>query len=130
MANKPKYLFGLPSWALALLSAIVFSVLLIVIASLLSSIIPIGENVGEGIAYILYGVAIAAACYFICKHNPRSFWYVPIIANISGILSAIVESSFWVTDLWIFMAIGWVLSLIASIIGRVVGQRVFKTSEV
>jgi hypothetical protein len=123
METTEKKLPGLPSWLLALLTAFVFSILLIVIASLLGSILPIDENIGEGIAYVLYGMAIAAACFFICKHDPKSVWYVPIIANISGILSAVVEPSFWVTDLWILIGIGWILSIIAAIVGSVLGQK-------
>lgn len=123
MAIKEKKLLGLPSWALALLTAIVCSVLLIVVASLLGSVLPIDENIGEAIAYIFYGFTIAAACFLICKHDPKSFWYVPIIANIPGILSAIIEPNFWITDLWILICSGWVLSIIASIIGSVLGQK-------
>jgi hypothetical protein len=126
---KENKLLRLPSWGLALLTAFVFSILLILIASLLGSILPIDENIGEGIAYILYGAAIAVACYFICRYNPKSVWYVPIIANISGILSAIVEPNFWITDLWIFMGIGWVLSIIGAIVGKIVGQRLMLRTE-
>jgi hypothetical protein len=128
MEIKKKKLLGLPSWGLALLAAIVFSIFLIVIASLVGSILPIDENIGEGIAYSLYGVAIAVACFFICKHNPKSVWYVPIIANILGILSAIVEPSFWISDLWILIGFGWILSIVASIIGRIVGQKRYELS--
>src|SRR4030066_1824233 len=117
MGTKEKKLLGMPSWGLALLTAFVTSILLIVIASLLGSILPIAENISEGIAYIVFNILVAAACFFICKHDPKSVWYVPIIANIPGIFSAIVEPNFWITDLWIFIGIGWVLSVVASILG-------------
>lgn len=123
MEIEKKKLLGLPSWGLALLIAFVSIILLILIASLLGPILPIDKNISEGIGYILYGIIVAIACFFICKHDPKSVWYVPIIANIPGIFSAIVEPNFWITDLWIFIGIGWVLSMIASIIGRVVGHR-------
>ncbi|OGU84683.1 MAG: hypothetical protein A2W11_07675 [Ignavibacteria bacterium RBG_16_35_7] len=123
MGTKEKKLLGMPSWGLALLTAFVTSILLIVIASLLGSILPIDENISEGIAYIVFNILVAAACFFICKHDPKSVWYVPIIANIPGIFSAIVEPNFWITDLWIFIGIGWVLSVVASILGAIVGRR-------
>jgi hypothetical protein len=120
---KEKKLLGLPSWGLALLTAFVSIILLFLLSSLLGSILPFDKNVGEGIGYIFYGIIVAIACFFICKHDPKSVWYVPIIANIPGIFSAIVESNFWITDLWIFICSGWILSIIASFIGRTVGQR-------
>lgn len=125
MKTKTNKLLGLPSWGLALLTALVSLIFLFFFSALLGSILPIDENISEGIAYISYSAAIAIACYFICKRDPKSVWYVPIIANIPGIFSAIVEPNFWITDLWIFIGIGWVLSVIAAISGKMVGKRVY-----
>ena len=122
METKEKKLLGLPSWGLALLAGFLSFILLFFLAALLGSILPINKDISEGIAYVLLGIVIATACYFICKHNPKSVWYVPIIANIFGILAAIVEPSFWITDLWILICGGWVLSIIAALIGAKLGQ--------
>ncbi len=130
MEIKKQKLLGLPSWGLALLTAFVSIILLILIASLLGPILPIDKNLSEDIGYIIYGIIVAIACFFICKHNPKSVWYVPIIANIFGIFAAIVEPNFWITYLWILICGGWVLSIIASILGRVVGQRGYEISKV
>lgn len=124
MEIKKKRLLGLPSWGLALLTAFVSIILLILIASLLSPILPFDKNISENIGYIIYGIIVAIACFFICKHDPKSVWYVPIIANLPGIFSAIVEPNFWITDLWIFMGIGWVFSVIAAILGSILGKKV------
>lgn len=117
-----KRLLGLPSWGLALLVGFLSFIFLFIFAALLGSILPIDEDISEGIAYVLLGIIIAASCYFICKHNPKSVWYVPIIANIFGIFAAIVEPNFWITYLWILICGGWVLSIIASILGAKVGR--------
>ena len=52
----------------------------------------------------------------------KSIWYVPILCNASGIISAIVEPNFWTTSLWIVICGGWVLSLIGAISGAMVGK--------
>ena len=116
---KEKKLLGLPSWGSALLTAFVSLIFLFFLSALLVSILPIDKNISESIAYIIFGIIVAAACYFICKHNPNSIWYVPIICNTVGIISAIVEPNFWITDLWIFIGSGWVLSIIGATIGAV-----------
>ena len=121
--KKQKSLFGIPSWGLSLLTALLSLIILIFLASLLSSIPKIGENLGEGIAYISYDIIIAIACFFICRHNPKSIWYVPIICNTIGVISAIVEPNFWITSLWIVMCGGWILSLIGAISGALIGRR-------
>ena len=119
MEIKEKKLLGLPSWGLGLLTAFVSLIFLFFFSALLGSILPIDKNISESIAYIIFGIIVAAACYFICKHNPKSIWYVPIICNAVGILSAIIEPNFWRTDLWIFIGSGWVLSIIGATIGAV-----------
>lgn len=121
-AKVQKSLLGLPSWGLSLLIGIFSIIFLIVIASLMGTIPGVKEEVSEGIGYIIYAVVIAAACFFICKNNPSSVWYVPVLCNIGGIFSAFVEPTFWTTSMWIFICGGWVLSLIGAIIGAIVGR--------
>jgi hypothetical protein len=121
--KEQKSLFGIPSWGLSLLTALLSTILLFLVADLLGSILKINENMSEGIAYISYDIIIALACFFICRQNPKSIWYVPILCNITGIISAIIEPNFWITSLWIFTCGGWVLSLIGAISGAMVGQR-------
>jgi len=119
--KEQKSLFGIPSWGLSLLTALLSTIILFVLASLLIYRMRIPENISEGIAYIIYDIIIVIACFFICRHNPKSIWYVPILCNTGGIISAIVEPTFWITSLWIFICGGWVLSLIGAISGAMVG---------
>ena len=92
-------------------------------ASLFSLIEKLCGDAGELIAYIGYDIIIVVACYFICKENPKSIWYVPVIANAMGIVTAIVEPNFWITPLWMLFSSGWVLSLMAAIYGAFLGRR-------
>ena len=95
MKNKKKNtLLGVPSWRLSLYTAVLSIVILISIATLLGSILNIDENLSEGIAYIMYDIFIATACFLICRHNPKSVWYVPILCNIMGIIPAFVEANY------------------------------------
>ena len=122
-SNKQKAVFGIPSWGLSLITAALSLVFLFLLAALLSLIPKMGEDIGELIAYVSYDVLIATSCFFICRHNPKSIWYVPILCNTMGIISAIVEPNFWITSLWIVICGGWILSLIGAISGAFIGRR-------
>ena len=121
-SKKQKCLLGLPSWGLSLLVAISAIIILVLLIYLLSLIFK-NENIAEGIAYVIYDIIIAAACFFICRNNPKSIWYVPILCNTMGIISAIVEPNFWITSLWILICSGWLLSVGSAISGAIIGKR-------
>ena len=106
----------------SIITAFLSIVILLFLANILSDVVKLGD-IGESIAYISYGILIAIACYFICRQNPKSFWYVPILCNIFGIISAVVEPNFWITPLWIVICCGWLLSLIAAVSGAILGKR-------
>jgi hypothetical protein len=112
--GKESFLAGIPSWALALITAFLSFFLLFLLAY------PFGEVIG----YISYNIVIVIACFLICMKNPSSIWYVPIICNIVGVIAAFGEENFyWISTLWIIICGGWLLSLIASIIGAQIGRR-------
>jgi len=117
--KERKFLFGLPSWVLALLTALFTVIFLLLLGFLLSSIFQLGDWT----AYVSYAIIVAIACFFICKNNPKSFWYVPILCNVFGIISALIEPNFWITSMWIYICGGWVLSLIGAVSGAKVGKR-------
>jgi len=123
---KPKginsFLATTPSVVLAIFTLIGANIVLFGIGEGLGSFIKIKGDIGEAIPYILYDLVIAFCCYFIVKQNPKSIWYVPIICNVLGIISAIVEPTFWITSLWILICGGWVISIIVSIIGARAGK--------
>ena len=111
---KKSFLAGISSLALSVITAFLSFFLLFLLVYLF----------GEVIGYISYDIVIVIACFFICKKNPSSIWYVPIVCNIVGIIAAFGEENFyWISTLWIIICGGWVLSLIVSIIGAQVGKR-------
>ncbi|TSA24200.1 MAG: hypothetical protein D4R67_12305 [Bacteroidetes bacterium] len=121
--KKSSIFSDIPSWALALLTLIGAFIVLFGLGEGVGNILNIDENIAGAIPYIIFDVLIAVACYFIVKQNPRSIWYVPLICNVTGIIAAVVEPTFWVTSLWILICGGWLLSLAASFLGMWVGRR-------
>lgn len=121
--RKKSFLTGIPSWALALIAMVCTTILMFVIGEGLGPLINIEGELIESSPYIIYGVIISICCFFIVRQNPKSIWYVPLICNALLIFSAIIEPNFWTTSMWIPVSGGWVLSLIASITGALVGKR-------
>jgi hypothetical protein len=122
--GKKPYLWGIPSWGLALLTMFLAFVVLMVVGDILTAIFKIPESdFGDFAFYILYNLIIAGGCFYICRQNPKSIWYVPVLCNIIGIISAIIERNFWISSLWIVICSGWVLSIIVSIIGALLGSK-------
>ena len=120
--RKKSFLSGIPSWALAALSFIAAFLLFFILGEI-GGMMDIDAKIGEPILYIIYGIFIAVCCFLIVRQNPRSLFYVPIISNLLGIIIAITSSKFWMTSEWIYFCIGWVLSIIASIIGYYIGRK-------
>jgi len=111
---------------LALLTAILAFILLFLSGYTLSELIGIDVDKAAMIAYILYDVIIVTACFFICRKYPGSIVVVPILANVMGIISSFAENNFWVSDLWILIVSGWILSIVTSIAGYSVKKRSFR----
>lgn len=92
----------------------------------------IGESitVGKGIVgfmvyfLVAYYIVLAVSCFLIVKKNPGSFWFVPLVCNAFTIVGVLTDSSFWKDTKLIFVfCSALVLSIIASIIGALVGSR-------
>jgi hypothetical protein len=121
-AKKPN-LWGFPSWGLALLTMFLAFVVLMIVGDIIAAVFRISEDNAGLVFYILYNLIIAAGCFFIVRLDPKSIWYVPVLCNIIGIISAIVEPNFWISSLWIVICGGWVLSIIAAVIGMFTKRR-------
>jgi len=117
------FLYDLPSWGQSILWVIISTLILFGLGEGVGNVLKINEDTAGAIPYIVFDVLIASGCFYIVKWNPSSIWYVPLICNIIGIIAAIIEPTFWKTSLWILICGGWVLSLIASIIGARIGRR-------
>ncbi len=110
------------AWLLSTLTAVVSFVFIFVFAHLIGAIGLEGDT-GVHIAYGLYGIVVAIACFWICKIHPKSIWYSIIICISPGIFPVIGEDSFWERNLWIVFVGIWTLSILAGIIGMVIGKR-------
>jgi hypothetical protein len=121
--RKKPNLWGIPSWGLALLTMLLAFVVLMVMGDIIAAIFRIQEsNTADLVFYILYNLTIAGSCFYIVRQNPKSVWYVAVLCNIIGIISAIIEPNFWISSLWIVICSGWILSIIASITGALIGR--------
>lgn len=126
---KKSFIASTPSFALAIISAVVFTPVGFIVDELVHSFDPGGIT-----AYALFGILSMTACYFIIKQHPKSVWYVPLIINALFILSAFVEPNFWKRPpdgkgipMWVPIISGWILTIFASIIGVWQGNK--KTDE-
>ncbi|MFY9151114.1 MAG: hypothetical protein WAO52_03800, partial [Prolixibacteraceae bacterium] len=114
-ANELRSLFG------AIFIAVVATSLQILASGIFGLLIPVGAKASQIIAYLVYILVITPACYFLCFKNPSSIWFVPLICNATGIVSAIIEPGFWTSPVWIIVVFGWAVSLSASIWGHDAG---------
>lgn len=108
----------------ALFVAIIATCTLILSSAVFGLIIPVGTNISEIIAYLIYDLIIALGCYYLCLKNPYSIWFVPIICNVPGIVSAIIEPNFWISSMWILIVFGWMISAITSLWGHDIGIKI------
>lgn len=116
------FLKGMMSLLLSILCLIVFTVIVFTVAYGLDS-----YDSSSAISYFLFGVLSAIASFLIIKNNPSSVWYVPLIINAATIISAFVEDFWGIPPEGIPMGIpvvgGWILTIIASILGVLRGRR-------
>jgi CDP-diglyceride synthetase len=122
--DKKPNLWGIPSWGLALLTYFLAYVVPYAVNGILSAVFKIPEwNGSEFLFTIISELIIVVCCFLICKNDPRSILYVPLLCNIFSIIVSIIVPTFWKGSLWIVICSGWVLSIFASILGARKGRR-------
>ncbi len=126
--RKTSFLPESPSWLLALLTSITatfITLIYVVIYGFMTFAAHDNDIIGSTIIPVaLYFSIIILMIFFIVKRNPISVWYVPVICNVILILFVIGESNFWLNPSeWIPIFTGWVLSIIAAILGVIAGKR-------
>jgi hypothetical protein len=125
--EKRSFLSTTPSAVLAILTFFGAMILLFGIGEGLGreGLGILNDSIAEVSAYSISALLISTSCFFIVKENPSSIWYVPVICNFLGILSAISEPGFWLTtSWWVIVCGGWLLSIVFSIIGALKGRRI------
>lgn len=126
--EKKPFMKRIPAWGLSLITAFI-SLLLIFIFAVIFELLGMSED-NDIVVYFCIGVVVALACFLICKAHPKSFWYAPIICNAVGILVAFIEPNFWITNMWIAYGIGWILSILGSLAGVLIGKRGITSGKV
>ena len=123
--DKNSFSLKTQSIFLALACLIVFNTIFFVLDDLVHSF-----DKASVTAYFLFGLLSAIACLLIIEQNPKSIWYVPLIINSQFILAAFIEPFFWRIPpdasgipTWTLVCSGWILTIIASIIGATLGRK-------
>lgn len=101
----------IPAWGLSIF-AIVFIAFLMMLLSEIDAVY----------GYVTIGLLTPIACFFICRKDPGSVWYIPILCNLISI-PVMFDEGFLTARGWIFLSILWSLSIIAAIIGSFAGRR-------
>ena len=129
--GKKSFIASTPSWVLVITSLAIFTPVTAIVDELVHSFDPGGIT-----ALALFGALSATACYLIIKQYPKSVWYVPLIINAIFIFSAFVEPNFWKQPpntkgipMWMPVFCGWILTIIASIIGVWQGNKTAVADE-
>ncbi len=113
----------MPSWALAFGTTIISYLIMMLTARFIGEFKSLSSTTVNITTFVIYGVIIGAACFFISRKFPESWWHVPVICNIIGITSAFGEPVFFTGSLWKLFGIGWILSVIGTIAGVIIGTR-------
>jgi CDP-diglyceride synthetase len=122
--DKKQNLWGIPSWGLSLLTYLLAYVVPYAVYGIINAVFKIPEwNGSEFLFTIISVLIIVICCFFICRNDPGSILYVPLLCNIFSIIIAIIMPTFWKGSLWIVVCSGWVLSIFASISGARIGKR-------
>ena len=104
--------FGTAGFSFAL--PFIFAGFLYFIGQILGST---NEALGNFLAYLFTGFTVAIMCFYICKAHPGSSWYTPIVCNLVTILIGLLHYFGGNPEITLPFAIGWLLSISASIWG-------------
>lgn len=107
------------SWVYSVLAGIFAAFVLFLVSEFLHGLTSLNDDIG----LICYVVVAAAAGFAICRSQPKSVWFAPIICNAAGILSACIEPTFWRTSMWMIVGAGWGISLCAAVAGASIGRQ-------
>jgi len=81
------------------------------------------EAMSGSLGFFLFSVVNAICCFFIVKYKPISILFVPFIINAFLLVMAFFNTAFWIDPWWAPVVGGWILCIMASIIGALVRKR-------
>lgn len=111
----------------AIIAAIV-AILLLFFLGEVGFIFLFGAKLGEPLAYITYGLFLGISSFIICRHNPKSVWYVVLVLNIFSILSLIGEYRSIMGIIISYMMLAIFLSILGGLWGARRGENKLKIS--
>ncbi|MDX1542950.1 MAG: hypothetical protein R3214_03315 [Christiangramia sp.] len=110
-----------PAWISSAVTALVSFILPFIyvgIISLIGMLIGISnEALGNFLAYLFTWISVAIMCFLICRSHPESLWYTPVICNAGTLLAGGGNYFGGHPELSLPFAIGWILSIIAAVLG-------------
>lgn len=81
------------------------------------------EVMSGSLGFFIYSIVNAICCFFIVKYKPISILFVPLIINAFLLVMAFFNTSFRMDPWWAPVVGGWVMCVMASIIGALVRKR-------
>ena len=127
--------YGNPAWLTSLITAILSLLVPFIVAGigfslgkvfgLSSEELVSADNTVDAVGYFLTGIFVAMMCFKICKAHPKSVWYTPLVCNALTLIMGLnyFSGNLTLGQLLSTLGIGWVLSIIASILGANAGKR-------
>ena len=106
-------------WTLAVVIAEVITYIVFVFKGIVEPALMSGS-----LGFFIVSVINAICCFFIVKDNPLSIVFTPLIINALVLMMAFFNATFWFDPWWVPVASGWVLCIMASIIGMLIRKRI------
>lgn len=122
MKTKKAISFSAVAKSLVLALIAVLAEVIVYITVIIEGIVQPEVMVGS-LGLFMVSVLNAFFCFFIVKHNPISILFVPLIINVFIMVMAFFNTANWLDSWWVPVASGWVLCLMASIIGLLIRKR-------
>lgn len=120
--EKKPFLDRASSFVWALIGAFVALILFFLLVELVFAPL-LGMQLGETVGYLIYGLMLGILGFIICKHDPKSVWYVILVLNIFTFLTVIGEYRTIVGVLGILNGIALLLSIIGGVLGTRAGRK-------
>lgn len=113
------------SFVWALIVTFVALILLFLLVELVLAPL-LGMQLGETVGYLTYGLILGLSGFIICKHNPKSVWYVILVLNIFTFLTVIGEYRTIIGALGLLNGIAFLLTIIGCVLGARTGKKQLK----
>lgn len=113
-------------WAV---TATIFSIVLLFFLAEVGFAFLFGEKLGEPLSFVIYSLILGISSFIICRHNPKSLWYVLIILNIFNVLSLIGEYRSIIGTIVNYMTLAIFLSMFGGLWGANKGKKQLEVNQ-